>query len=71
MNYLLNLNKFETLNIQAFAWSNQLTINSILQGAWTILLGKYCATDDVVFGSTVSGRPPDLENVEFMVGLIH
>jgi len=46
-----------------------LTVNTIFQTAWGILLQKYNQTDDVVFGNVVSGRPPQLAGVESMVGL--
>ena len=45
------------------------TINTILQAAWGILLSKYNNTGDVVFGSVVSGRPSEIEGIEEMVGL--
>ncbi|HYE54783.1 MAG TPA: condensation domain-containing protein, partial [Chitinophagaceae bacterium] len=45
------------------------TINTILQAAWGILLAKYNNTNDVVFGSVVSGRPAEIPGVENMVGL--
>ena len=40
-----------------------------MKGAWALILSKYCNQQDVVFGSVVSGRPPDLEGVENMIGL--
>ncbi|MFC5157086.1 condensation domain-containing protein, partial [Streptomyces amakusaensis] len=46
-----------------------LTVNTLVQGAWAVLLGVLTGRDDVVFGSTVSGRPPELAGVESMVGL--
>jgi len=46
-----------------------LTLNTILQGMWGVLLGKLTGLDDVVFGSVVSGRGADLPGVEQMVGL--
>ncbi|GDY58176.1 hypothetical protein SVIO_087990 [Streptomyces violaceusniger] len=45
------------------------TVNTLVQAAWGILLGKLTGSDDVVFGATVSGRPPELPGVENMVGL--
>jgi amino acid adenylation domain-containing protein/non-ribosomal peptide synthase protein (TIGR01720 family) len=48
---------------------HSLTINTIIQGLWGVLLGKYNNTTDVVFGSVVSGRPAELEGMEKMVGL--
>jgi iturin family lipopeptide synthetase B len=47
----------------------KVTINTILQAAWGILLAKYNDTDEVVFGSVVSGRPAEIEGIETMVGL--
>ncbi|AOM78758.1 hybrid non-ribosomal peptide synthetase/type I polyketide synthase [Pedobacter steynii] len=46
-----------------------ITVNSIIQAVWALLLSKYNNTNDVVFGSVVSGRPAEIENVERMVGL--
>ncbi|GGW45917.1 non-ribosomal peptide synthetase [Streptomyces lucensis JCM 4490] len=46
-----------------------LTLNTVLQGAWALLLSRYGGGDDVVFGTTVSGRPADLPGVTSMVGL--
>ncbi|HKV91267.1 MAG TPA: condensation domain-containing protein [Candidatus Angelobacter sp.] len=45
------------------------TLNTVLQGAWALLLSRYSGKNDVVFGTTVSGRPPGLEGVDQMVGL--
>ncbi|MGV9251182.1 non-ribosomal peptide synthase/polyketide synthase [Streptomyces sp. NPDC003697] len=46
-----------------------LTVNTLLQGAWALLLSRYGGGDDVVFGTTVSGRPAELPGVTSMVGL--
>ncbi|MEU3566649.1 amino acid adenylation domain-containing protein, partial [Kitasatospora sp. NPDC006786] len=53
----------------AFARSNRVTVNTVVQGAWTLLLSRYGGGDDVVYGSTVSGRPADLSDAESIVGL--
>nr|WSY54834.1 amino acid adenylation domain-containing protein [Streptomyces sp. NBC_00886] len=45
------------------------TINTVVQGAWAILLGQLTARNDVLFGMTVSGRPPQLAGVDEMLGL--
>jgi len=47
----------------------QLTLNTLVQGAWALLLGRQAGSDDVVFGCTVSGRPPDLAGAEDIAGL--
>ncbi len=59
--------RVETL--KCMASENGVTLNSVVQCAWAILLGHYGFSDDVVFGSVVSGRPADLHGVEGMVGL--
>ena len=46
-----------------------LTVNTLVQGAWALLLSRYSGEDDVLFGATVSGRPADLPGVEEMIGL--
>src|SRR6202163_2124695 len=46
-----------------------LTLNSYIQGAWAMLLGRLTGRDDVVFGITVAGRPPEIAGIESMVGL--
>ncbi len=46
-----------------------LTVNTVVQGAWALLLSRYGGGDDVVFGTTVSGRPADLPGVTSMVGV--
>ncbi|WP_432279952.1 amino acid adenylation domain-containing protein [Nocardia cyriacigeorgica] len=45
------------------------TVNTLVQAAWGILLGRLTGRADVVFGATVSGRPAELPGVESMVGL--
>ncbi|MDO0924515.1 non-ribosomal peptide synthase/polyketide synthase [Streptomyces sp. TG1A-8] len=46
-----------------------LTLGTVVQGAWALLLSRYSAERDVLFGTTVSGRPDDLPGVESMVGM--
>ena len=55
--------------MQSFARRNDLTLSTIVQGAWAILLSRYSGETDIVFGSTVSGRSAELAGVESMVGL--
>ncbi|WP_329471268.1 amino acid adenylation domain-containing protein [Streptomyces sp. NBC_01723] len=52
-----------------FARSHGLTVNTVIQGAWGLVLSHLTGRDDVVFGVTVSGRPPELPGVDTMVGL--
>ena len=46
-----------------------MTLNTVIQGAWAILLGRLTGRADVVFGVTVAGRPPEIAGIERMVGL--
>ncbi|MCH9652219.1 MAG: non-ribosomal peptide synthase/polyketide synthase [Deltaproteobacteria bacterium] len=59
----------QTHAVQSFARSHRLTQNTLVQGAWGVLLGRYAGNQDVIFGVTVSGRPAELDGVEDMVGL--
>ncbi|MFD7666664.1 amino acid adenylation domain-containing protein [Streptomyces sp. NPDC059788] len=45
------------------------TMSTLVRGAWGILLGRLGGGDDVVFGTTTSGRPPDVPGIETMVGM--
>ncbi|MYR86554.1 amino acid adenylation domain-containing protein, partial [Streptomyces sp. SID685] len=45
------------------------TVNTLLQGAWGLLLAQLTGRQDVVFGTTVSGRPPEVAGSDTMVGL--
>jgi len=55
--------------VERLARQHQLTVNTVVQGAWGLLLCRYSGSPDVVFGNVVSGRPAGLLGVESMVGL--
>jgi amino acid adenylation domain-containing protein/non-ribosomal peptide synthase protein (TIGR01720 family) len=59
----------EAAALTELARSGGLTLNTVVQGAWGVLLGKLTGRTDVCFGATVSGRPAELAGVETMVGL--
>ncbi|OBR50063.1 non-ribosomal peptide synthetase [Paraburkholderia tropica] len=46
-----------------------MTVNTLVQGAWALVLARHTGQTKVVFGATVAGRPSDLEGVESLVGL--
>ncbi|MGA9381329.1 MAG: amino acid adenylation domain-containing protein, partial [Phormidium sp.] len=48
---------------------HQLTLNNLVQTTWALLLSRYSQETDIVFGATVSGRPPIISGVESIVGL--
>jgi non-ribosomal peptide synthetase component F/thioesterase domain-containing protein/SAM-dependent methyltransferase len=58
-----------TAGLMSSCRSAGLTLGTLLQGTWALLLSRYSGTRDVVFGSVSSGRPPDLEGVGDVVGL--
>ena len=55
--------------LSATARAAGVTLNSVLQALWGILLGRLSGRDDVVFGVTVAGRPAEIAGIESMVGL--
>ncbi len=65
----LPLTAAETARLQEGARRRQLTLSTLAQAAWGLLLARYGAPEDVVFGVTVSGRPAELPGVEGILGL--
>ena len=65
----IQLAEAATDKLESFARRHRLTLNTLAQGAWALLLSRYNGDDDVLFGVTVSGRPATLPGVESMVGL--
>ncbi|WP_051828697.1 condensation domain-containing protein [Streptomyces bicolor] len=55
--------------VTSFARRHGLTVNTVVQGAWALVLARLSGRTDVVFGATVAGRPAELPGVESMVGL--
>ncbi|MCQ4212556.1 non-ribosomal peptide synthetase, partial [Streptomyces longispororuber] len=55
------------LTRRAAEWG--ITVNTLVQGAWALLLGGLTGRQDVVFGATVSGRPAAVPDVDAMVGM--
>ncbi len=56
--------------LRATAADCQVTVNTIVQAAWPLLLGELTGSADIVFGATVSGRPPELPGAERMIGML-
>jgi amino acid adenylation domain-containing protein/FkbM family methyltransferase/non-ribosomal peptide synthase protein (TIGR01720 family) len=63
------LSAAEAAALRGQAMRNHCTLNTLLQGAWALLLAGYSGERDVVHGVTVSGRPPQLDRIESTVGL--
>ncbi|MGW1688973.1 non-ribosomal peptide synthetase, partial [Streptomyces albidoflavus] len=53
---------------QARRWN--VTLNTVGQAAWAMVLARYTGRDDVVFGGTVSGRSAELPGAEGMIGML-
>jgi len=51
------------------ARSRGITVSTLTQMAWAVVLSRLTDCSDVVFGVTVSGRPAELAGVETMIGL--
>ena len=55
--------------LQRFGQAHRLTLNTLVQGAWALLLSRHSGEANVCFGVTVSGRNAALDGIERMVGL--
>ncbi|MGJ7874790.1 amino acid adenylation domain-containing protein [Streptomyces rochei] len=55
--------------IAEMAASRSVTLNTVVQLAWAVVLGRLTGREDVVFGTTVAGRPAEVPGIETMVGL--
>ncbi|HLP61659.1 MAG TPA: amino acid adenylation domain-containing protein [Candidatus Deferrimicrobium sp.] len=67
--YPFALDEPATGALNELAANNKVTLNSVFRTLWGILLQKYNNTSDVVFGAVVSGRSPEVQDIEHMVGL--
>jgi amino acid adenylation domain-containing protein/non-ribosomal peptide synthase protein (TIGR01720 family) len=65
----LVLDREKTDRLNQLAVGSQVTMNTLVHGVWGVLLQKYTNSQDVVFGTVVSGRPSEIEGVEAMIGL--
>jgi amino acid adenylation domain-containing protein/non-ribosomal peptide synthase protein (TIGR01720 family) len=59
-----------TKQLQSFCRQQHVTLNTLLQGAWALVLSAHTERKDVLFGIVESGRQQPLENIENMVGLL-
>ncbi|WP_367616520.1 amino acid adenylation domain-containing protein [Pseudomonas farsensis] len=66
---LRSLDAAQTARLNAFARDIKVTLNTLVQGAWGLLLQRSTGQDSVCFGATVAGRPADLKGVEEQIGL--
>ncbi|GAA1954513.1 amino acid adenylation domain-containing protein [Amycolatopsis minnesotensis] len=64
----LRLTEDQTTALRDFARHHRLTVNTLVQAAWALLLSRHSGKADVLFGTTVSVRPADLHGVETIFG---
>ncbi|WP_405583994.1 amino acid adenylation domain-containing protein [Streptomyces sp. NBC_01092] len=58
-----------TAALSGWARARGLTLNTVVQGCWALLLGRLTGRQDVVFGAVTSGRPAEVPDVESMIGM--
>ncbi|WP_206506078.1 non-ribosomal peptide synthetase [Streptomyces chrestomyceticus] len=56
-------------DLAALARRTGVTMSTVMRGAWAVLLGTLTGRDDVVFGGTTAGRPPEIPGIDTTVGL--
>jgi amino acid adenylation domain-containing protein/non-ribosomal peptide synthase protein (TIGR01720 family) len=65
----IELSEQHSKSIRSFAQSCHITLSTLFQGLWGLLLSRYSQSKDVIFGVTVSGRSIPLSKIEQRVGL--
>lgn len=66
----IRLSAQATQMLHCFAQEHQLTLNTLVQAAWGILLSRYSGESDVVFGATRACRHSSVAGAESIVGLL-
>ncbi|MEG4073438.1 amino acid adenylation domain-containing protein [Microcoleus sp. Pol14C2] len=65
----IRLSSTVTAALNSLIQEQQLTLNTLLQGAWALLLSRCSGSEDVVFGTICNSRSQNLEKAELAVGL--
>ncbi|MGI5378893.1 amino acid adenylation domain-containing protein [Streptomyces sp. CA-251387] len=65
----VHLSTEATAALTDLARTHGLTLNTVVQGVWALVLARLTGRTDVVFGATVAGRPPELPGAESAIGL--
>jgi natural product biosynthesis luciferase-like monooxygenase protein len=60
----------QTASLQALAESAQCSLNTVVQGAWALLLGRWSGESEVIFGATRAGRAGTVAGTDEMVGCL-
>ncbi|HCL3691363.1 TPA: amino acid adenylation domain-containing protein, partial [Pseudomonas aeruginosa] len=67
--HLRELDPQTTRQLASFAQGQKVTLNTLVQAAWALLLQRHCGQETVAFGATVAGRPAELPGIEAQIGL--
>lgn len=59
-----------TADLRQVARDAGVTFGGVLEFAWALVLRRMTNSDDVAFGTVISGRPPELDGIENTVGLL-
>jgi amino acid adenylation domain-containing protein/non-ribosomal peptide synthase protein (TIGR01720 family) len=65
----LTLTEAKTASLEGMVRQHGLTLNTVVQLAWAVLLGRCADQTDIVFGQVVAGRPEDVPGSESMIGM--
>ncbi|NER13684.1 hypothetical protein GWK08_09560 [Leptobacterium flavescens] len=65
----IQLSEEDTNKLYSLARQLKITPNSLIQGLWTLLLSRYFESEDITYGTTVSGRSANFPNIELLSGM--
>lgn len=65
----ISFTKEMTKQIEQLSAKYEVTVNTVVEAAWGMLLLRYNRTNDVVFGKVISGRNAEIKFIEQMVGM--
>jgi len=63
------LGEEKTHKLAELCQSQALTLNTVIQGLWGVILSRYMGSRDIVYGVTTSGRPSDLPGSDRILGV--
>ena len=66
---VVQLDEESSSKVRTFAQQHRLTLNTVIQGAWALLLSRRSGMDDVLFGSVVAGRSAVIPGIDSAVGV--
>ncbi len=65
----IKISEAVTTALRSLASEHQLTLNTLIQGTWALLLSRYSGEEDVIFGTVRAGRHFTIADADSMVGL--